>query len=98
MDPATIIFAALFPLAIMAIPVSAIWTHHRRKVLEMRLQAQGEAGRSNAQYEDLEERMRILERIVTDKGYDVAHQIEALRDSGRDKPARLPQREPDRQS
>ena len=25
--------------------------------------------------------MRVLERIVTDKGYDVAHQIEALRDA-----------------
>ena len=25
--------------------------------------------------------MRVLERIVTDKGYDVAAQIEALRDA-----------------
>ena len=30
---------------------------------------------------DLEERVRVLERIVTDKGYDVASQIEALRDA-----------------
>ncbi|MBW8755813.1 MAG: hypothetical protein JF595_17030, partial [Sphingomonadales bacterium] len=29
---------------------------------------------------ELEERVRVLERIVTDKGYDVAAQIEALRD------------------
>jgi hypothetical protein len=29
---------------------------------------------------DLEDRVRVLERIVTDKGYDVATQIEALRD------------------
>lgn len=28
-----------------------------------------------------EDRMRVLERIVTDKGYDVATQIEALRDT-----------------
>ncbi|WP_232367264.1 hypothetical protein [Altererythrobacter lutimaris] len=28
----------------------------------------------------LEERVRVLERIVTDKGYDVSEQIEALRD------------------
>ena len=28
----------------------------------------------------LEDRVRVLERIVTDKGYDVATQIEALRD------------------
>jgi hypothetical protein len=29
-----------------------------------------------------EDRMRVVERIVTDKGYDVAHQIEALRGVG----------------
>ena len=32
---------------------------------------------------DLEERVRVLERIVTDRGYDVASQIEALRDTRR---------------
>ena len=31
----------------------------------------------------VEERVRVLERIVTDKGYDVATQIEALRDARR---------------
>ncbi|MEC7160497.1 MAG: hypothetical protein VXW57_01650, partial [Pseudomonadota bacterium] len=30
--------------------------------------------------QDLEDRVRVLERIVTDRGYDVATQIEALRD------------------
>ena len=34
-----------------------------------------------SQVERLEQRMRVLERIVTDKGYDVATQIEALRDA-----------------
>ena len=29
----------------------------------------------------VENRLRVLERIVTDKGYDVATQIEALRDT-----------------
>ncbi|NQX94447.1 MAG: hypothetical protein HRT64_05940 [Erythrobacter sp.] len=29
---------------------------------------------------ELEERVRVLERIVTDRGFDVATQIEALRD------------------
>jgi hypothetical protein len=37
-------------------------------------------GASNEQVERLEARVRVLERIVTDKGYDLAHQIEALRD------------------
>ena len=30
---------------------------------------------------ELEARLRVLERIVTDKGYDVATQIEALLDA-----------------
>ena len=30
--------------------------------------------------EEVEERVRVLERIVTDGGYDLAHKIEALRD------------------
>lgn len=33
-----------------------------------------------AHIERLEERMRVLERIATDKGVDVAAQIESLRD------------------
>jgi hypothetical protein len=33
-----------------------------------------------SQVEKLEARVRVLERIATDKGHDVAHQIEALRD------------------
>jgi len=33
------------------------------------------------QIQRLEDRVQVLERIVTDKGYDVATQIEALRDT-----------------
>ena len=32
---------------------------------------------------ELEERVRVLERIVTDRGYDISAQIEALRDTKR---------------
>jgi hypothetical protein len=49
----------------------------------MEVQARTTAERA-AQYatsnKELEDRVRVLERIVTDKGYDVASQIEALRD------------------
>jgi hypothetical protein len=31
----------------------------------------------------LQDRVRVLERIVTDRGYDVATQIDALRDQRR---------------
>lgn len=32
---------------------------------------------------EIEDRLRVLEKIVTDRGFDVAHQIEALRDMRR---------------
>jgi hypothetical protein len=37
-----------------------------------------------AQTERLEERVRVLERIVTDRGVDLAQQIDALRDGDPD--------------
>jgi hypothetical protein len=37
------------------------------------------AAEATAQVRQLEERMRVLERIATDKGADVAAQIESLR-------------------
>ena len=39
---------------------------------------------------ELEERVRVLEQIVTDGGAQTAAQIEALRDSRRAGPARKP--------
>ncbi len=62
-----------------------VWTVSRSKTEEKRLEAtaQGSAEKA-AQYasrvQELEDRVRVLERIVTDKGYDIATQIEALRD------------------
>jgi hypothetical protein len=69
---------------IFGIPIVAIWTKHRKDMMQMELQATAEKA---AQYatsnKELEERVRVLERIVTDGGYDVATQIEALRDQRR---------------
>ena len=44
--------------------------------------------RLSARLESYEDRLIVLEKIVTDGGYDLAHQIEALRD----KPAKLEDR------
>ena len=80
MDPAQL--ALLIPIIALCIPMVAIWTKHLQKVAEINAQATAEKA---AQYAtdntELEERVRVLERIVTDKGYDVASQIEALRDA-----------------
>ena len=74
----------LIPLAPFIIGGFAIWTRHQQKIAELQLQATAEKA---AQYatsnKELEDRVRVLERIVTDGGYDVATQIEALRDQRR---------------
>lgn len=74
-------FAYLIPMMALAIPIVAIWTRHRKEVIRMELEATAEKAAqyatSNAQ---LEERVRVLERIITDGGLNTALQIEALRD------------------
>ncbi len=63
-----------------------VWIQKNQKLEEKRITATAEASSEKAaQYashvQELESRVRVLERIVTDKGYDVASQIEALRDT-----------------
>ena len=43
----------------------------------------GENERLRGQVQQLQERIRVLERIVTDRGAETAAQIEALRDKDR---------------
>jgi hypothetical protein len=66
------------------LPMMVIWTRHQKDMARMQVQTTAEKA---AQYatsnKELEERVRVLERIVTDRGYDVATQIEALRDQRR---------------
>jgi len=69
----------------VSIPITAIKLKHKEKIEKMRLAARGHADgaqgeRQDARIEELEDRVRVLERIVTDGGYDLAHKIEALRD------------------
>ena len=80
--------------AVLMIPIFAIWTKHR-KLTEMQIEARGHARRrprnTRPAISELEDRVRVLERIVTDRGYDVATQIEALRDQRRgSKTTRVP--------
>jgi anti-sigma regulatory factor (Ser/Thr protein kinase) len=72
----------------MMIPIVALWTRHQQKIAEMQVGATAEnAAEKAAQYvgqiQRLEDRVQVLERIVTDRGYDIATQIEALRDQRR---------------
>ena len=66
--------------------VGIVWVRSRAQLEEKRIAAaaardatSGRA-RDDGRVDELEDRVRVLERIVTDGGYDLAHKIEALRD------------------
>ena len=70
------------------IPLAAIFAGLMKRLFQLKekeLEIMGRnAAEKGAQYaaqtERLEQRVRVLERIVTDKGIDVAEEIEKLRD------------------
>ena len=82
--------ALLIPILALCIPFFAIWTAHKRSMAKMQLSA---GAGPNAQISSetaqrikaLEDRVRVLERIVTDANANgsltLAHEIEALRGS-----------------
>ena len=71
----------LIPLAAIGIAPFKMWIRVKERQLELQSQMTAE---KTAQYaahtERLEQRMRVLERIITDKGVDLADEIESLRD------------------
>lgn len=80
-----------WPFLIPAFPflmvLGIVWIKTRAQLEEKRITAQASArvqGENSSQVservDELEERVRILERIVTDGSYDLAQKIEALRD------------------
>ena len=87
MDGPTNVFLALI---IIGLPVILLMIIANRffKLREKKLEIEaGMAAEKAAQYaartHELEERVRVLEQIVTDRGVETASQIEALRDQAR---------------
>ena len=79
-DPASWIWV-LIPLAAIGIAPFKMWL----RVKERQIESQSTlAAEKSAQYaahvERIEQRLRVLEKIVTDRGIETAAQIEALRD------------------
>ncbi|WP_425442479.1 hypothetical protein [Sphingomonas lenta] len=57
------------------------WLAYRQRRLELEASMVAEkAAQYAAQTERLEQRVRVLERILTDRGHDLAQEIEMLRD------------------
>ncbi|HET9639775.1 MAG TPA: hypothetical protein VFP12_11265 [Allosphingosinicella sp.] len=71
----------LIPLAAIAAGVAHKWLKLKERQIDaVSTQSAEKAAQYAAHTERLEQRMRVLERIVTDKGIDVADEIERLRD------------------
>ena len=80
------ILALMIPLAPFIMVVALVWMNNQKKLEEKRLDAAANSSAEQAALRatniaELEKRIEVLERIVTDRGYDVATQIEALRDA-----------------
>jgi hypothetical protein len=82
---------AVFMIALVVVGIPVIlgvgsgmlktWTKHKETMAgALNAQAAEKAAQYAAQTERLEQRMRVLERIVTDRGIDVATEIDKLRD------------------
>ena len=78
----------LIPIIALMIPIVAILSRNIGRLIQLKekqlemigVQSAEKAAQYAAQTERLEQRVRVLERIVTDKGIDVADEIERLRD------------------
>jgi len=74
----------LIPLAAIFAGVMKKWLSIKEREIEAVTRESAEKAAQYAAHTDrLEQRMRVLERIVTDKGIVVADEIERLRDSPR---------------
>lgn len=80
---------AFIPILALLIPIVAIVSRTVTKMMELKekqLQVQTsmtaeKAAQYAAHVERLEQRVRVLERIITDKGVALSDEIEQLRDS-----------------
>jgi len=71
----------VIPLAAIGAGVMKKWLALKERQLEMQTSLTAEkAAQYAAHTERLEERVRVLERIATDRGVDLANEIDSLRD------------------
>lgn len=72
--------AMMVPFAAISVGYLAVWTHHRRKMMDRRAAiSAAQAKESAVHVEELRQRVQVLERIVTDSGFEVSQKIEDLR-------------------
>lgn len=90
------LFGFLVPMAWAALFAGGMLLRHRRKMAELYWRAQASQpqppSRDDAYTRELEERVRVLERIVTEERHSrsLASEIEALRDPPAASPSASP--------
>jgi hypothetical protein len=82
-------FALMIPILALTIPIVAIlagtigkpWLALKERQMELEAKMVAEKAAQYASHtHELEQRVRVLERIVTDKGIAISDEIERLRD------------------
>ena len=85
MDATVLIILAFFVIVVPVVfgvgsDLLKRWLSHKERTMELMADRTAEkAAQYAAQVEKLEQRMRVLERIATDRGADLAMEIEDLR-------------------
>ena len=77
---AMIAFIVIGLPVIMIVGLVSRVLRHREKRLELEAQIATAQAAKPEYTRELEQRLRVLERIITDKGHGVADEIESLRD------------------
>ncbi|RUN77195.1 hypothetical protein EJC47_06805 [Sphingomonas sp. TF3] len=83
-------FVFLIPILGISVALAAViggtivrpWLAHKERRMQVEATMVAEkTAQYAAQTERLEQRVRVLERIITDRGVDLSHEIEQLRDA-----------------
>lgn len=86
MGPLAVIFGSIILILLVVLPMAYLFqrraNEHEERKLELLARAEeAKSGHGGEAYRKLEERIRVLERIATDRGADLALEIEQLRDA-----------------
>ena len=81
----SVIFGSIILILMLVLPMAYMFqkrsNEHEERKLELLARAEeAKSGHGRAAYKKMEERIRVLERIATDRGADLALEIEQLRD------------------
>jgi hypothetical protein len=79
-NPPEFILAVLFMVFMFSLLRHRMGVRHRWERPEVNPREAEENARLRAQVQQLQDRIHVLERIVTDRGVETAAQIEALRE------------------